>query len=123
MKFNLNHKELLALYDLLQVTLNAAPCRTIDDVQLRQVHSRLKACIVSAMSNCEQSTKDRLLQDLTGQVDSDLLSSEAAANNDLMQILTDNDDEVMAAPGYPRARKGPPAPNMPKPNKHRRHRH
>jgi len=121
MKFNLNHKELLALYDLLQVTLNAAPCRTIDDVQLRQVHNRLKACIFAALDS-DDRRGSVLLNDVFSSSPPPAPRDESTVGSN--DIMTDDDDEVLTAAAYPLPRKGgPPLPHMPRPNKHRKNKH
>ena len=54
MKLNLHPKEFLALYNLLSIQRSAAA----DDPALQLVYSRMKACIVSALTKCGEVDSD-----------------------------------------------------------------
>lgn len=138
MKFNLNPRELLAVHNLLQRHLTNNDRSTNDDVQLDQVYNRLRACLLSALSDDAKvdrmSLDDKLslwLKQQRTKVDS-LTTSVTRSDHvhsqpDKQQtsdILVDDDDEVLSEIAYPSGRsKGrqPPPPNMPHHKKRRGH--
>lgn len=128
MKLNINAKELLALYNVLYERFDAErTTRSVedssDDVQLRQVYNRLKACLVSALTNKGTDPLDAFLQreqqkidDLTRENDGLKEAAKELTPKQPPVILSADDDE---GPDREYPRKGPPSPQMPRPGKHR----
>lgn len=139
MKLNINAKELLALHNLLferfdgRVAHDRCESDNLDEVQLRQVYNRLRSIIVSGLDGRDSGKVDlrfeSWLKHEQAKVDELNKQNEAvkAAVKDPDffvpvapdDILTDDEDEVPVDLGYPKPRRGPPAPHMPKPGKHR----
>lgn len=125
MKLNINPKELLALYNLLHAKVEQGQevGAEGDDVQLRQIHGRLRAIIIAGLTGKavdpvdswlkhEQEKVDRLNdQNESLKVEARELGKDAPVSPD--SILTDDEDEVPGDLAYPSKRKGPPPPNMP----------
>lgn len=130
MKLNINAKELLALHNLLYEKFEGAQGdgpfrhfkegddRAAPDAHLRQVYSRLKACIVNSLSSGkavdpfdawaekEQQKLDKLAEELDGvKKSSDELVKKAAADPDFFVPLAEEDWDM---PEYPKKGTRPP---------------
>jgi hypothetical protein len=126
MKLNINAKELLALYNVLYQRFEGGDDRKEDgdDVQLRQVYNRIKACVLAALTNKAQDPLDAFFQHEQAKIDqlaekNESLKAAVRDPNTFIpkpDILSADDDEEPLRE-YPR--KQPPPPNMPKPGKHR----
>jgi hypothetical protein len=117
MKLNINAKELVALHNLLHSRLNdeheykEEDPRAVDEVQLRQVYNRLRACMIAALTNKQIDPVDAFLQreqakinklnDQNEAVKKDQASLAATVKND-PDFFVPNVDETYDAPEYPR---------------------
>ena len=116
MKLNINAKELLALHNLLydryavlDGDFKADDPRAADDLQLRQVYNRLRACVIAALNNRQFDPIDAFLSKEQAKIDrlkdqEDALKKEqlglASALGIQPAMLEDDDDYVVA--DYPR---------------------
>lgn len=140
MKLNINAKELLALYNVLYERFDGRQAYDTkadndgdpsDETQLRQVYNRLRAIIVAGLTNPNkvidpvdawvkhESAKIDRLNDQNEELKADARDPSKFVPVNPADILRDDEDEVpVDLAGYPKARKGPPNPNMPH-GKHR----
>lgn len=141
MKLNINAKELLALYNVLYERFDGPTGHDLDEykaddpsandaVQLKQVYNRLRAILIAGITNPSKviDPVDSWLKHESVKIDrlndQNEVLKEVAKDPDYFvatqgNILTDDDDEIPGDLPYPKARKGPPNPNMPHPGKHR----
>lgn len=123
MKLNLNAKELLALHNLLYERYEASydgkhyaneDPRASADVQLRQVYSRLKACVIAALSNRQLDPVDAYFTREQAKIDTlkdqneELKKEPAGLAKQIADefSLTKEDESYMEIAGYPRRPRG-----------------
>lgn len=125
MKLNINAKELLALYNLLQQVVQAVPEEKAvygDALQLRQIYDRVRSILLGSLSNKHEDALDPF--DAWAKSQQEKIDNLAKANDvikeatlrpttPLSEILTDDEDEVPSDLPYPKPRKGPTNPQMP----------
>lgn len=116
MKLNINSKELVALHNLLhekfcdpvQCKYDETDPRAADDVQLRQIYNRLRACIIAALTNKQVDPVDAFLSREQAKIDTLKAQNEEVKKEqtDLVAAMTDPsmfpDDEDYVLPEYPR---------------------
>lgn len=119
MKLNINSKELVALHNLLhekfcspsQFKYDEADPREADDVQLRMVYNRLRACIIAALTNKHIDPVDAFLSKEQAKIDKLKDENEAvkregqnladAVKND-PDFFVPDEGEDYSVPEYPR---------------------
>lgn len=120
MKLNISSKELVALHNLLhekfctpvQLKYDEADLREADDVQLRQVYNRLRACIIAALTNKQVDPVDAFLSREQAKIDNLKAQNEEVKREqtDLAAAMTDltmfPDDDDYIIPDYPRKGRG-----------------
>lgn len=117
MKLNINAKELLALYNLLHDRFegpNAFDTKVPEDgdeMHLHQVHNRLKAWLVAALSNKQVDPVDAFLTREQAKIDrlkdqNEDIKKETSELADVLRgdpdFFVPKDDEDYTAPEYPR---------------------
>lgn len=116
MKLNINSRELVALHNLLHVKFctpaqfkyDEANPREADDVQLRQVYNRLRACIIAALANKQVDPVDAFLSREQAKIDKLTEQNEEIKKEqaDLSKAMLPEDfmlgNEDFEVPEYPR---------------------
>jgi hypothetical protein len=139
MKLTINPKELLALYNVLYERFETGyvgkewpeedNLRGATDVQLRQLYSRVKACIIASLSNKMIDPLDswvagqrRKIGELADQVSGVKQEARDLSANDKQEVTLDilSADDTSVSEGYPR--KGPSASQGHRSGKHHDHR-
>lgn len=116
MKLNINAKELLALHNMLHdrfVTCGGVggdqnDPQVADDIQLRQVYNRLRACLIGALANRQVDPIDEFMAREQAKIDrlrtqNDEVKKEVSDLVSLAsEIVVPGDDDDCELPDYPR---------------------